>query len=95
MQERAETRRIIIVRSGEVNGERCLRRLEADLGIEREAAEVILSLRAQVLELQARLRELENELSMQRLGRNAQLAQYREIIYEATWSEADDLGESG
>ncbi len=44
---------------------RCQRRLQEDLGVDEAAAETILHLRRQVVELQSRIRQLEAELSAQ------------------------------
>ena len=56
------------------------------------AAEMILrlrSLRAQVLELQARLRQLEAELTAQNINQEMRLARYREVYYDATRIELE------
>ena len=64
-------------------------RLKNDLGVDAAAAEMILRLRTQVLELQARLRQLEAEQSAQATSQQLRLTQYREIYFEATWIELD------
>ncbi len=66
---------------------RCQRRLRVDLGVDEAAAEVILHLRSQVIELQAHIRQLEAELSDQKAGQQVRLARYREVYYEAIWIE--------
>ncbi len=68
---------------------RCQRRLQEDLGVDEAAAETILRLRTQVLELQARNRLLEAELSAQVASQQLRLARYREVYYEATWIELE------
>lgn len=68
---------------------RSQRRLQEDLGVDKSAAEVILHLRSQVIELQAQLRQLENELEIQHANRNMRLAKYRKTYYEATWIELE------
>jgi hypothetical protein len=70
---------------------RSLRRLQNDLGVDEDAAEAILHLRSQVLELQARLRRLEAELSSQVASQDVRLARYREVYYDATWIELEFL----
>ncbi len=69
--------------------ERCARWLQ-QLEVNSEGAEVILQMRQQMLELQARVRQLEEELSVHRQGRARRFALSREIYYEATWRDADD-----
>jgi len=68
---------------------RCQRRLQKDLGVDEAAAETILHLRNQVLELQARIRLLEAELTAQTASQQLRLAHYREVYYEATWIELE------
>ena len=69
---------------------RCQRRLQDDLGVDQAAAEAILHLRSQVIELQAYIRQLEAELTAQVASQHMRLARYREIYYEATWIELDN-----
>ena len=68
---------------------RCQRRLLDDLGVDEAAAETILRLRSQVLELQSHIRRLEAELAARDAGKQMRLARYREISYEATWIELE------
>ena len=68
---------------------RSQRRLQEDLGIDRSAAEAILHLRSQVIELQAHVRQLETELAAQSASRHLRLARYQEVYYEATWIELE------
>jgi hypothetical protein len=68
---------------------RSQRRLQEDLGVDEVAAEAILNLRGQVIELQARIRQLEAELTMQSAGQQMRLARYREVYFEAAWIELD------
>ena len=68
---------------------RSQRRLQTDLGVDEAAAEVILRLRSQIIELQSQIRQLETELTAQDASRNLRLARYREIYYEATWVELE------
>ena len=68
---------------------RCQRRLQEDLGVDEAAAETILRLRNQVLELQSRIRLLEAELTAQTASQQLRLARYREVYYEATWIELE------
>jgi hypothetical protein len=65
------------------------RRLRDDLGVDEAAAETILHLRSQVLELQSRVRQLESELNAQVASQGMRLARYREVYYEATWIELE------
>jgi len=64
-------------------------RLQNDLGIDEAAAEMILHLRSQVVELQSRLRQMETELVAQQTSQQLRLTRYREIYYEATWMELE------
>jgi len=68
---------------------RCQRRLLNDLGVDEVAAETILHLRSQVIELQAQIRLLEANLSVQVASQQMRLAPYREVHYEATWIELE------
>jgi hypothetical protein len=68
---------------------RSQRRLKEDLGIDETAFETILHLRNQVVAVQSRIRELETELNAQNASQNMRLARYREIYYEATWTELE------
>jgi hypothetical protein len=68
---------------------RSQRRLQDDLGIDEAAAETILHLRRQVIELQSHIRQLETELNAQVVGQHMRLAPYREVYYEATWIEVE------
>jgi hypothetical protein len=68
---------------------RCQRRLQDDLGVDEAAAETILRLRSQVIELQSHIRQLEAELTAQVASQHIRLARYREVYYEATWIELE------
>jgi hypothetical protein len=68
---------------------RSQRRLQEDLGIDAAAADTILHLRKQVIELQAHLRQLEAELAAHSDSQNMRLARYREVYYEASWIEVE------
>ena len=68
---------------------RSQRRLQDDLGIDQAAAESILHLRRQVIELQSQIRQLEAELTAQNASQHMRLARYREIYYEASWIEVE------
>jgi hypothetical protein len=68
---------------------RSQRRLQDDLGVDEAAAEAILHLRSQVIELQTRIRRLEAELTAQVDSQHVRLARYQESYYEATWIELD------
>jgi hypothetical protein len=68
---------------------RSQRRLQNDLGVDEAAAEAILHLRSQVIELQAHVRQLEAELAVQVASQQLRLARYREVYYEATWIELE------
>jgi len=68
---------------------RCRRRLQEDLGVDEAAAETILRLRSQVIELQSHIRQLEAELTSQHANQQLRLARYREVYYEATWIELE------
>jgi hypothetical protein len=65
----------------------CPRRLQRDLGVDQAAAEAILHLRSQVIELQTQLRRLSAELDTQHASQDARLASSREIYYEGVWIE--------
>ncbi len=68
---------------------RCVRRLQEDLGVDEGAAEAILHLRAQVMELQSRIRELETELDAHFEDQQARLGRHLEEYSEATWIEIE------
>jgi len=68
---------------------RSQRRLQKDLGVDEAAAEAILHLRRQVLELQSHIRQLEAELTAQVDSQQFRLARYHEVYYEATWIELE------
>ena len=68
---------------------RSQRRLQNDLGIDEAAAEMILHLRRQVVELQSRLRQLETELIAEQTSQQVRLTRYREVYFEATWMELE------
>jgi hypothetical protein len=68
---------------------RCQRRLQNDLGVDEAAAEAILHLRHQVIELQSHLRQLEAELTAQSASQQMRLSRYSEVYYEATWIELE------
>ena len=70
---------------------RSKRRLQDDLGIDKAAAEAILRLRRQVIELQSQVRQLEAELTAQYSNQHIRLAYYREGYHEATWIELEIL----
>jgi hypothetical protein len=71
---------------------RSQRRLQKDLGIDETAAETLLRLRSQVIDLQSRIRQVEFELNAQYSGQQLRLAHYREVYYEATWIELEIQG---
>ena len=71
---------------------RSQRRLKDDLGVDEVAVETILRLRSQVIELQARVRRLDAELTAQYASQHLRLARYREVCYEATWIELESQG---
>lgn len=68
---------------------RCQRRLLNDLGVDEAAAETILRLRSQVIELQAQIRQLETILSALDANQQTRLAAFREVYHEATWIELE------
>ena len=68
---------------------RSQRRLKDDLGIDEAAAESIIHLRKQVLELQSHIRQLETELTAQVDSRQFRLARSREVYFEAVWIEQE------
>ena len=68
---------------------RSQRRLQNDLGVDEAAAETILHLRSQVIELQSHIRRLEAELTAGYASQHLRLSRYREVYYEATWIELD------
>ncbi|MCJ7537631.1 MAG: chaperone modulator CbpM [Anaerolineales bacterium] len=68
---------------------RSQRRLQDDLGVDEAAAEAILHLRSQVIELQSRIRQLEAELTAQYASQHMRLSHYRDVYYEATWIELE------
>jgi hypothetical protein len=68
---------------------RSQRRLQNDLGVDETAAEAILQLRSQIIELQAHIRQLETELTAQVSSQHMRLARYREGYFETTWIELE------
>ena len=68
---------------------RSQRRLQEDLGIDQAAAEAILHLRRQVVELQSHIRQLEAELATHNTSQHMRLSRYREVYYEATWIDLE------
>jgi hypothetical protein len=68
---------------------RSKRRLQDDLGVDEAAAEAILRLRRQVIELQSQVRQLQAELNAQHANQHMRLACYRADYYEATWIELE------
>jgi hypothetical protein len=68
---------------------RSQRRLQEALGFDELAAEAILRLRNQVIELQTQLHQLEVELAARDTGQHLRLARYRDVYYEATWLELE------
>ncbi len=68
---------------------RCRRRLQKDLGVDAAAAEAILHLRRQVVELQTHIHQLESELTAQNDSQQLRLARYREVYFEATWIDLE------
>ena len=71
---------------------RCQRRLQEALGVDETAAEAILHLRSQVLELQSHIRQLEAELAIQQASQAMRLRRYREVYCEAIWIELEIVG---
>ena len=67
--------------------DRCCQRLRDDLGVDDEAVEIIVSLRNQVMILQARLRALESTLEIHQVRHTTRLTSYREVFQEADWEE--------
>ena len=68
---------------------RSQRRLQNDLGVDEAAADAILRLRSQVIELQAHIRHLEAELAVQNASQQMRLARYRQVYFDATWIEVE------
>jgi phage-related minor tail protein len=68
---------------------RLQKRLHDDLGIDQTAAETILRLRRQIVELQSRVRQLESELDARVASQQSRLVRYTETCYEATWIELE------
>lgn len=64
-------------------------RLIKDLGVGEAAAETILRLRRQVIELQSHIHQLEAELTAQYDDQHTRLSRYREVYYEARWIELE------
>lgn len=68
---------------------RSQRRLQNDLDVDEAGVEVILRLRSQVIELQSQIHRLESDLTALNASQHMRLAQYREVYYEATWTELE------
>ena len=67
------------------------RRMREVLGINAAGIEVVLRLRRQMIDLQARVRQLETELAMWEAGQHTRLLQHRTTCFEASWQEMTDL----
>lgn len=68
---------------------RSQRRLQEDLGVDEAAAEAILHLRRQVVELQSHIRQLEAELTAHYDNQQLRFARYQKVYSEATWIELE------
>jgi hypothetical protein len=68
---------------------RSQRRLKDDLGVDEVAAEAILHLRSQVIELQGQIRQLEAELTDHLASKQLRLARNREAYYDAIWIDLE------
>ncbi len=66
---------------------RCQERLKEDLGLEDEAVEVVMSLRRQVILLQARLEALEFTLAAYQVEYGAGRLPVSEEYLEASWED--------
>ena len=64
-------------------------RLQHDLGVDEAAAEALLRLRNQVMELQDQIHRLEVELTAQHASQQIRLASYQEVYDEAIWIELE------
>ncbi len=64
-------------------------RLQEELGMDETAADAILHLRNQVIELQAQIRQLEAELAAHNANQHLRLSRYREGYTETTWIEVE------
>jgi hypothetical protein len=71
---------------------RSQRRLQDDLGVDEAAAEAILHLRSQVIELQAQIRQLQAELTDQVASQQMRLSRYHKVYIDATWIELEIQG---
>ena len=68
---------------------RSQRRLQTDLGLDEAAAETILRLRNDIIELQTKLHRLEVEMEAQSANQDLRLARYHNFYYEANWIELE------
>jgi hypothetical protein len=66
------------------------RRLREVLGLNAAGIEVMQRLRNQVIALQARVRQLEDELAMRQAGQKRRLMQRRDACFEVSWQEVVD-----
>jgi len=73
--------------SNEETDARCQERLKEDLGLEDEAVEVVMSLRRQVILLQARLEALEFTLAAYQVEYGVDRKQVSEEFLEASWED--------
>ena len=71
---------------------RIQRRIQIDLGVSAPAAEVIMNLRNQVVELQAQIHQIELELAVQNENQNLRLVDNQQIFLEASWIELEMQG---
>ncbi len=74
--------------------QRRARRLQRDLGLSPEGAEVAMRLRQQILGLQSQVHELEIALQVYVTRREGRLAEHRTEFVEGVWRDVVDEKES-
>jgi len=68
---------------------RIQRRIQNDLGVNATAAEIIMDLRNQVIELQSQIHQMDIELAAQNDNQNVRLVESHQIFLEAAWIELE------
>lgn len=86
-----EGKRVITILEPEDSAyERFCQRLRQDFELDDEAVQLIVNLRNQVADLQARLTAMQADMQSFEADLDVRVTRYREVYYEAEWEEMDD-----